>query len=32
MGAALTVSVQTADAGCATSPADANAAIQYKMQ
>jgi hypothetical protein len=31
-GATLTVSVQTAAAGCATSPADANAVIQYKMQ
>jgi hypothetical protein len=28
----LTVSVQTAAAGCTTSPADANAVIQYKMQ
>jgi hypothetical protein len=31
-GAVLTVSVQTAAAGCTTSPADANAVIQYKMQ
>lgn len=31
-GATLTLSVQTAAAGCTTSPADANAAIQYKMQ
>jgi len=31
-GATLTVNVQTAAAGCATSPADANAVIQYKMQ
>jgi hypothetical protein len=31
-GATLTVSVQTAATGCATSPADANAVIQYKMQ
>jgi len=31
-GATLTVSVQTAAAGCTTSPSDANAVIQYKMQ
>src|SRR5262249_61568599 len=31
-GATLTLSVQTAAAGCSTSPSDANAAIQYKMQ
>jgi hypothetical protein len=31
-GAVLTVSVQTAAAGCTTSPADANTVIQYKMQ
>jgi hypothetical protein len=31
-GASLTVSVQTAAAGCSTAPADANAVIQYKMQ
>lgn len=31
-GATLTLSVQTAAAGCTTAPADANAAIQYKMQ
>ena len=31
-GATLTVSVQTAAAGCSTSPADANAIIQYRMQ
>lgn len=31
-GASLTVSVQTAASGCTTSPADANALIQYKMQ
>jgi hypothetical protein len=31
-GVTLTLSVQTAAAGCSTSPADANAAIQYKMQ
>jgi hypothetical protein len=31
-GATLTLSVQTAAAGCTTSPSDANTAIQYKMQ
>jgi hypothetical protein len=31
-GASLTVSVQTAAAGCTTSPADANVVVQYKMQ
>jgi hypothetical protein len=31
-GATLTVTVQTAAAGCTTSPADANAVIQYRMQ
>jgi hypothetical protein len=31
-GATLTISVQTAAAGCATSPSDANTVIQYKMQ
>ena len=31
-GSTLTVSVQTAASGCTTSPADANAVIQYKMQ
>ena len=31
-GAALTLSVQTAAAGCTTSPADANVTIQYRMQ
>jgi hypothetical protein len=31
-GAVLTVGVQTAAAGCITSPADANTVIQYKMQ
>jgi len=31
-GAVLTISVQTAAAGCSTSPADTNAVIQYKMQ
>lgn len=30
--AALTVSVQTAAAGCTTSPADANVVVQYRMQ
>jgi hypothetical protein len=30
--AALTISVQTAAAGCTTSPADANVVIQYRMQ
>jgi len=31
-GAVLTLSVQTAAAGCATAPADANAVVQFKMQ
>ena len=31
-GAVLTLSVQTAAAGCATAPADANAVVQYRMQ
>jgi hypothetical protein len=31
-GSTLTVSVQTAAAGCTTSPADLNAVIQYRMQ
>jgi hypothetical protein len=31
-GAALTIAVQTAAAGCTTSPADANAVVQYRMQ
>jgi hypothetical protein len=31
-GAALTIAVQTAAAGCATSPADANVIVQYRMQ
>jgi hypothetical protein len=31
-GAALAVSVSTAASGCATSPADANVIIQYRMQ
>jgi hypothetical protein len=31
-GASLTVAVQTAAAGCATSPADANVIVQYRMQ
>jgi len=31
-GASLTVGVQTAAAGCTTSPADANVVVQYKMQ
>jgi hypothetical protein len=31
-GASLTISVQTAAAGCTTSPADANVAVQYRMQ
>ncbi|MGH9743698.1 MAG: hypothetical protein ACRD51_15240 [Candidatus Acidiferrum sp.] len=30
--ASLTVSVQTAAAGCSTSPADANVIVQYRMQ
>ncbi|HYL62236.1 MAG TPA: hypothetical protein VE077_06400 [Candidatus Methylomirabilis sp.] len=30
--AALTISVQTVAAGCATSPADANVVVQYRMQ
>jgi hypothetical protein len=31
-GAALTLNVQTAAAGCTTTPADANVTIQYRMQ
>jgi hypothetical protein len=31
-GAALTIAVQTAAAGCTTSPADANVIVQYRMQ
>ena len=31
-GASLTVGVQTAAAGCTTSPADANVIVQYRMQ
>lgn len=31
-GASLTLSVQTAAAGCTTAPADANVTIQYRMQ
>jgi len=31
-GAALTITVQTAAAGCTTSPADANVTVQYRMQ
>ena len=31
-GAAVTVGVQTAAAGCTTSPADANVVVQYRMQ
>ena len=31
-GASLSVAVQTAAAGCATSPADANVIVQYRMQ
>ena len=31
-GATLTLGVQTAAAGCTTSPADANVTIQYRMQ
>jgi len=31
-GASLTVAVQTAAAGCTTSPADANVSVQYRMQ
>ncbi|MGB7437963.1 MAG: hypothetical protein WBR26_03240 [Candidatus Acidiferrum sp.] len=31
-GTPITVSVQTAAAGCSTSPADANVAVQYRMQ
>ena len=31
-GVAITLSVQTAAAGCATSPADANVVVQYRMQ
>jgi hypothetical protein len=30
--ASLTISVQTAAAGCTTSPADANVVVQYRMQ
>ena len=31
-GAAITIGVTTAAAGCTTSPADANVTVQYKMQ
>jgi hypothetical protein len=31
-GATLTIAVQTAAAGCTTSPADANVVVQYRMQ
>jgi hypothetical protein len=31
-GASLTIAVQTAATGCATSPADANVIVQYRMQ
>ncbi len=31
-GAAVTISVQTAAAGCSTSPADVNVVVQYRMQ
>jgi len=31
-GASLTVAVQTAAAGCTTSPSDANVIVQYRMQ
>jgi hypothetical protein len=31
-GASLTIGVQTASAGCTTSPADANVVVQYRMQ
>jgi hypothetical protein len=31
-GASLQISVQTAAAGCTTSPADANVTVQYRMQ
>jgi len=31
-GSSLQVLVQTAAAGCTTSPADANVTVQYKMQ
>jgi hypothetical protein len=31
-GASLTVALQTAAAGCTTSPADANVIVQYRMQ
>ena len=31
-GTSLTVAVQTAAAGCATSPADGNVVVQYRMQ
>jgi hypothetical protein len=30
--AAVTIAVQTAAAGCTTSPADANVVVQYRMQ
>jgi len=32
VGASLTIAVQTAAAGCTTSPADANVVVQYRMQ
>jgi hypothetical protein len=31
-GATLTLSISTAAAGCTTSPADGNVAVQYRMQ
>jgi hypothetical protein len=31
-GASIVISVQTAAAGCTTSPADANVVVQYRMQ
>jgi len=31
-GAAITIGVQTAAAGCTTSPADVNIIVQYRMQ
>jgi len=31
-GAAVTIAVQTAAAGCTTSPADVNVIVQYRMQ
>ena len=31
-GATITISVQTAAAGCTTSPADVNIVVQYRMQ